>query len=159
MTYSISGLPVADFAPLFGLSDAALAARGARRVLADADPGYPCRISLVEAAMGESLILLNHVSHCSDGPYRATHAIYVREAATEAARHIGRTPPVFSGRTLSLRAFDAAGDLVAARLAAPGDHDNAIRELFEDPLVHHIDAHNAAHGCFAARIEQFKEAA
>ena len=52
MTYSISGLPLADFAPLFGLDDSALAAMGARRVVADADRGYPCRVSLMDAAMG-----------------------------------------------------------------------------------------------------------
>ena len=159
MTYSISGLPLADFAPLFGLDDSALAAMGARRVVADADRGYPCRVSLMDAAMGETLILLNHVSNASDGPYRARHAIYVREAATEAERHVGRTPPAFSGRSLSLRGFDAAGDLVAAKLAAPEEHDRTIRELLEDIRVHHIDAHNAAHGCFAARIERYKEAA
>ena len=89
----------------------------------------------------------------------AAHAIFVREAASETARHVGRTPPVFAGRTLSLRAFDADGDLVAAVLADPEEHDPAIRELLVDVRVHHIDAHNAAYGCFAARIERCKEAA
>lgn len=159
MTYSISGLPLADFAPLFALGDAELAARGARRVIADADRGYPCRVSLLDARRGERLILLNHVSNAGDGPFRTTHAIYVREAAEEAARHVGRTPPVFAGRTLSLRAFDAAGDLTGGCLASPEEHDRAIRGLFEDARVDHIDAHNAAYGCFAARIERCKEAA
>jgi hypothetical protein len=159
MTYSISGLPLGDFAPLFALGDADLAARGARRVVADADRGFPCRVSLVDAKRGETLILLNHVSNVCDGPFRAAHAIYVREAAGEAARHVGRTPPVFAGRTLSLRAFDVAGDLIIGCLAKPEEHHGAIRQLFEDPRVHHIDAHNAAYGCFAARIERCKEIA
>jgi hypothetical protein len=150
MTYSIFGLPLGDFAPLFALGDADLAACGARRVVADADRGFPCRVSLVDAKQGETLILLNHVSNACDGPFRAAHAIYVREAAGEAARHVGRTPPVFAGRTLSLRAFD---------VAKPEEHHGAIRQLFEDPQVHHIDAHNAAYGCFAARIERCKEIA
>lgn len=158
MTYSISGLPLADFAPLFALDDAALAARGARRVVADADRGYPCRVSLEDARKGETLILLNHVSNAGPGPYRAAYAIFVRERARAAARHIGRTPPVFAGRTLSLRAFDAAGDLVTARLAPPEEHDSAIRALLADAHVDHIDAHNAAYGCFAARVERYKEA-
>src|SRR5262249_1563117 len=143
---------------LFELDDTALAARGARRVVADTDRGFPCRVSLDDARAGEPLILLNYVSNDCDGPYRTAHAIYVREAAEPAGPFVGRTPPVFAGRTLSLRGFTAQGDLAGMRLAPPEEHDSAIRALFEDPRVDHIDAHNAAPGCFAARIERHKEA-
>lgn len=158
MTYAIRGLPLERFAPLFCLDDAALAVRGARRVIADGH-GYPCRVSLEDAAPGETLILLNHVSNRCEGPYRTAHAIYVREAAAGPASYVGRTPPVFAGRILSLRGFTALGDLADARLAAPGEHDRAIRELLDNAQVAHIDAHNAAPGCFAARIERYREAA
>ncbi|HSQ95851.1 MAG TPA: DUF1203 domain-containing protein [Croceibacterium sp.] len=159
MTYLIKGLPRARFEPLLALSDAELAARGARRVVADAVFGFPCRVSLEDAAAGEALILLNHVSHDVDGPYRATHAILVRENAQEVAPLVDRIPPVFERRTLSLRAFDGQGDLVASRVAGPGEHDGAIRDLLSDPRVDHIDAHNAGHGCFSARIDRYMEAA
>ena len=159
MTYMIKGLPRDRFADLLGRSDAELAAQGARRVVADKDFGFPCRVSLEDAAVGESLILLNHTSHDVDGPYRATHAILVREQAGDVAPLVDETPPVFARRTLSLRAFDAAGDLVASRVARPEEHDRAIRELLAEPQVDHIDAHNAGHGCFSARIEHYMEAA
>ena len=158
MTYCIRGLSPEQFTPLFALDDAALAAQGARRIVADADRGYPCRISLEDAAAGETLILLNHISNDANGPYRAAHAIFVRERA-EAAAYVGRTPPVFDWRTLSLRSFTAEGEMIDARLAAPAEHDSAIRELLADPAVDHIDAHNAARGCFAARIERYRRAA
>ena len=61
---------------------------------------------------------------------------------------------MFEGRSLALRAFDAEGMLQTARLAGPGEADGAIRDLFEDAGVSYIDAHNAAYGCFAARIER-----
>src|SRR5688500_2569376 len=83
MTYRIQGLDPAPFRPLFQLSDDALRERRARRVKA-AGPGFPCRVSLEEARDGEQLILVNHVSHDVDTPFRASHAIYVREAADEA---------------------------------------------------------------------------
>jgi len=154
MTYAIAGLPPETFAPLFALSDAELAASGARRVTANADRGFPCRVSLEDARAGERLLLVNHASNDCAGPYRSAFAIFVREGA-QRARHVDCLPPVFRGRPLSLRAYDAAGDLVAARLS-PADegHDAAIRELLADPRVDRIDAHNAAHGCFAARIER-----
>ena len=158
MTYLIKGLPRASFAELFALDDAELAARGARRVKADSDFGYPCRVSLEDAAEGETLILLNHVSHDVDGPYRAAHAILVREHAEEADAYVECIPPVFAGRTLSLRGFDAGGDLIASKVSPPGGHDQAIRELLADPQIDHIDAHNAGHGCFSARIDRYMEA-
>lgn len=152
MTYAITGLPPADFAHLFALDDAALAAQGARRVTATG-PGYPCRVSLCDAEAGETLILLHHVSHDVATPYRSAYAIYVREGA-EQAHYAGEPAPVMRNRPLGLRGFDADGMLADARLAVPGDADNAIRALFDNPRIAYIDAHNAAHGCFAARVER-----
>lgn len=153
MTYRIEGLAPAPFAALFAMSDAELAARNARRVTSAASRGYPCRVTLEDAAEGETLILLNHVSHDVANPYRATHAIYVREGG-EVAAYVDTTPPVFEGRPLSLRGFDAEGMLRGALLALPGEADARIRELFAREEIATIHAHNAAHGCFAARIER-----
>lgn len=153
MTYSITGLSPAPFAPLFAMDDTELAARGARRVTATADRGFPCRISLDDARAGEELILLHHVSHDVDTPYRSAYAIYVRPGVASAS-YRDTLPPVFEGRSLALRAFDAAGMLQTARLAGPGEADDAIRDLFADDANAYIDAHNAAYGCFAARIER-----
>ncbi len=154
MTYRISGLAPARFAPLFGASDAALAEAGAVRVRADAKPGYPCRVTLEDAEPGETLLLLNHEDHAVATPYRSAYAIYVREGAAEAAVIEDDLPPVFNGRPIALRAFDAAGMLRGAALALAGDADAQIRALFDRPEVAYIHAHNAAHGCFAARIER-----
>jgi hypothetical protein len=156
MTYIIRGLPLDRFAGLFTMSDVELAARGARRVVAD-DHRYPCRVSLIDAEPGERLILLNHVSNDVDGPYRASHAILVREGAVQAPAHIDRIPPVFAQRTLSLRAFDEGGNLIASRVSQPGAHERAIEDLLSDASIDHIDAHNAGHGCFSARIERYME--
>jgi len=153
MTYSIRGLSPQIFAPLFALDDAGLAAIRARRVTATSDRGFPCRVSLDDAKAGEELILIHHISHDVETPYRNAYAIYVRPDV-EAAAYRDELPPVFEGRPLALRAFDAAGMLQTARLAGPGEADGAIRDLFADAGISYIDAHNAAHGCFAARIER-----
>jgi hypothetical protein len=154
MTYRISGLDPADFAALRGADEATLAAYNAVRVVAANKPGYPCRITLQDAEPGESLILLHHVTHDVATPYRSAYAIYVREAAEQAASYVDELPPVFANRPLAFRAFDATGMLRNAALAAPGDADATIRNLFEEPQIAYIDAHNAAHGCFAARVER-----
>lgn len=153
MTYSIQGLSPEPFAPLFAMGDSELAALNARRITATADRGFPCRVSLEDAKAGEALILLHHTSHDVETPYRSAYAIYVRPGV-EAATYRDELPPVFEGRALALRAFAADGMLQTARLAGPGEADGAIRDLFADDAIAYIDAHNAAYGCFAARIER-----
>ena len=154
MTYRIAGLDPAEFAPLWAMDADALAASGACRVTADADRGFPCRVSLADARAGETLMLVHHVHHDVAGPYRSAFAIFVREGAEAPAVYEDRCPPCFAGRTLSLRGFDRDGALAEARLAAPGEADAAIRALLSNPAIAYINAHNAAAGCFAARIER-----
>jgi hypothetical protein len=154
MTYRIEGLKRADFEPFFAMTDSRLAEHGALRVKAGTDKGWPCRISLEDARADEILILLNHISHDVATPYRSAYAIYVRESADTPARYVDETPPVFEGRPMAFRAFDKDGMLRNAALALPGQADAKIRELFESDDIAYIHAHNAAHGCFAAKVER-----
>ena len=118
------------------------------------DPTFPCRVSLTDCAMGEKVLLLNHVSHDVANPYRASHAIFVTEGATEAAEYVDEIPPVFKQRVLSLRGFDKDGMMADAILTQPGDAEAGIHKLFANPEIVTIHAHNATRGCFSARIER-----
>ena len=153
MTYRIAGLDPAQFAPLWAMDDDELARHGARRITADADRGFPCRVTLDDAREGEPLLLVHHVHHDVAGPYRSAFAIFVRETA-ERAIYDDACPPCFAGRTLSLRGFDREGALAEARLAPPGEAHQAICALLSSSAIAYINAHNAAAGCFAARIER-----
>lgn len=154
MTYQITGLDPSPFTHLVGLSDEQLAAQGAVRMTANKRPSFPCRVTLDDAEIGETLLLVNHVSHEDHNPYRASHAIFVSEGATKPAHYVDEIPPALDRRILSLRAFDADGMMTDAALAQPGEADRVIRRLLADPVVDHIDAHNAIRGCFAARVER-----
>ena len=153
MTYRITGMDPEPFRPLFELSDEQLAQRGMRRMTVSRKPSFPCRVSLVDREVGEQVMLLNHVSHDVANPYRASHAIFVAEGA-EQAEFIDEVPPVFEPRVLSLRGFDRDGMMADALIAQPGEADAVIRTLFANPEIVAIHAHNAARGCFAARIER-----
>ena len=48
----------------------------------------------------------------------------------------------------------ADGMMADAVLTQPGEADAAIRQLFDDPEIATIHAHNATRGCFAAKIER-----
>lgn len=152
--YVIRGLDPAPFAALYGLSDAALAERGVVRMEVDATPGFPCRVSLQDAGMGEAMLLLNHEHLPVDSPYRQRHAIFVREGATEPAQFENEVPEQLAIRTLSLRAYDAEGMMTDADLVEGGELAALIDRFFADPSVAYLHAHNAKRGCFAARIDR-----
>jgi hypothetical protein len=155
MSYVISGLPLAPFRPLFGLSEAELAARGAIRIVASDDGKFPCRVTLEDAQPGESLLLLNFEHQSAATPYRSRHAIFVSEAARQTARCTDRMPDILATRRLiSLRAFDEAGMMIDADIVAGADVEVAALRMLADKAVAYIHAHNAARGCYAARIDR-----
>ncbi|WP_106639704.1 DUF1203 domain-containing protein [Allosphingosinicella vermicomposti] len=152
--YRISGLPLADFQPLFGLSDEALKARGVLRMVADSKPGFPCRITLEDAEPGETLLLLNHEHQGADTPYRSRHAIFVRENAREPALFENEVPAVLGIRLLSIRAFDAMHMMVDAECVEGAELEPLIERMFGNPHVSYLHIHNARRGCFAARADR-----
>jgi Protein of unknown function (DUF1203) len=154
MSFRISGLDPAQFAPLMTMSDAELARHRARRETVTAYPGYPCRVTLDDAQPGEDVILVNFEHLPVESPYRASHAIFVRANATVRFEGLDEIPPALARRLLSVRGFDdqalmVSGDVIdGANLAAYVDAQ------FEDPRVSYLHAHYAKRGCFAARIDR-----
>jgi hypothetical protein len=153
MPYIVRGLDPTPFKPLFGMSDEELAERGAVRMIVDS-PTFPCRVSLTDRAIGEKVLLVNHVSHDVSNPYRAAHAIFVTETDEEPAEYVDRVPPVFEKRVLSLRGFDKDGMMAEALLTQPGEAEAGIKRLLANPTIETIHAHNATRGCFSAKIER-----
>jgi hypothetical protein len=154
MSFIVSALSAAPFRPLFGLSDEALAERGAIRRTVDAKPGFPCRVSLEDAEPGETVLLLNYEHQSADTPFRASHAIYVREDAAEAELADGEVPQLFRHRVMSLRAFSEGGMMLAAEVAPGAELEPAVERLLAKPDVAYLHAHYAGMGCSAARIDR-----
>ena len=152
--FVIRGLDPAPFVELYGLSDTSLAERGVVRMQVDARPGFPCRVSLEDAGIGETMLLLNHEHLPVESPYRQRHAIFIREGATEAALFEEEVPAQLAIRTLSLRAYDGDGMMTDADLVEGCELATLIDRFFADPSVAYLHAHNAKRGCFAARIDR-----
>ncbi|MDP8249563.1 DUF1203 domain-containing protein [Pseudochrobactrum saccharolyticum] len=153
MDFRITGLSPEPFRHLFGLPDHELKQHRALRVFAE-DRGYPDRIEMCEAEIGESLLLLNHVCQSAETPYYATHAIYVRENAVAAYDRINEVPSVMRTRLLSLRAYNATGMIIGAEVVQGTDIEAAIERLFSDQNAAYIHAHNAGRGCYSGRIDR-----
>lgn len=154
MAFRISGLSPEPFRHLFGLDAAALRAHRAIRIVVDAPHGFPERIELRDAAPGETVLLVNHTHQPADTPYRASHAVFVREGAQRACVLHDRVPEVLRRRMIALRGFDARHMLVDANLAAGEAIVPLIERLFEDPRIAYLQAHYAKFGCYAARVDR-----
>jgi hypothetical protein len=155
MSFRISSLPVEPFAPLFGLSDAALLKHGARRTVADEKPGFPCRVTLADAEPGESLLLLNY-QHLAEesSPYRAKGPIFVRETAKAGRVVVDAVPDYLARRLLSLRAYDQDGMMLEADVVDGTELTPMIDRMFAIDRVDYLHAHFARRGCYAARIDR-----
>jgi hypothetical protein len=151
MPFQIHALAADQFSNLFDLSDAELAAMDAQRVTADRSPGFPCRVSLADAVVGETLILLNYQHIPQGSPYAASHAIYIRQQAGQAELEVGYVPDVLARRLLSVRGFDKQMIMQDADVVAGHDLDKALFRLFENPNISEVHIHNAKQGCFAAK--------
>jgi hypothetical protein len=154
MAFRITGLSAEPFRHLYGLCDQELAHRGVKRYIADKRPGFPDRIEMRDAAVGEKLLLLNHVCQPAETPYRASHAIFVREGAESAYDRVDEVPEVMRTRLLSLRAYDAEGMMLDADVVDGKDIESVISRFFALPHVQYIHAHNAKRGCYSGRIDR-----
>ena len=155
MSFVVSGLPLEPFRRLFGLSVAELAAHGAIRYAVDAEIGFPCRITLEDARVGDTVLLLNYEHQPADTPYRSRHAIFVSERATETRVARDEIPPALAVRpAISLRAFDMADMMIDAEIAPGAQLAPAITRMLAKPDVAYLHAHNAGRGCYAARIDR-----
>ena len=154
MAFRITGLSPEPFRHLYGLSEVALAEKGIVRRIVEPDTGFPDRIEMREGRPGEVFLLLNHLCQPADSPYRASHAIYVREGAEETYDEVDKVPEVMRTRLLSLRGFDADGMMVEADVVPGTEVEELIDRLFANSDVAYIHAHNAKQGCYAGRIDR-----
>ncbi len=154
MEFQISALSANKFSHLIGLDDESLAKHGARRMQVDSKPGYPCRVTLEDAEIGESVLLLNYEHLAVDSPYRSTHAIFVREGLTTCPPIVNQIPEQLRIRLLSIRAFDADGMMVDADVVHGKESEAVIKRLLKDQRVDYLHIHNAKPGCYAARVDR-----
>ena len=147
MHFRLSGLSPLPFQHLYGLPEAELTQLGVIRYLVDTKPGYPDRITMEDAEPGQTVLLLNHVCQAADTPYRASHAIFIREGATQQYDAVDQVPA-------SLRAYDEHGMMLDADVVEGTAIESVIARLFADPAVGYIHVHNARRGCYAGRIDR-----
>ena len=154
MCFQISGLDVDQFNHLFGKDPEALATSGVERIIVDNKPGYPCRVSLQDADIGETVLLMNYEHQPALSPYRSSHAIFVREWAGQTKLGRNEVPEMLRHRMISVRAFDSSGMMVDADIVDGRQLEPMLDRMLAIESVSYLHLHNAKRGCYAARVEQ-----
>lgn len=152
--FQLIALPHERFAPLFDKNDAELRALGARRQTVDEKPGFPCRVSLADGEVDETVLLLQFTHHDVSSPYRASGPIYVRQGVRTATPAVNEIPVMFRHRLLSLRGYDSAAMLIAADVVNGSELEDAIHRFFADESVRYLHIHNAKPGCYNCSVSR-----
>lgn len=153
MNFIVRGISPVPFRALFALSDAELAAQGIQRCFAE-DDGYPGRVSLAHANIGEEVLLLSYEHQSASSPYRANGPIFVRKTAATRAILTDAIPEPFRTRLLSVRAYNQQDCIVDAEVEDGARVETLITRMFGNPDVAHLHVHYARRGCYAGRIDR-----
>jgi len=151
-SFQVVPVPYERFAPLFELHDAELQAMGARRMTVDEKPGFPCRASLVDAEIGETVLLVPFVHHETCSPYRASGPIFIRKNAGTAHPVVDEVPAMLRQRQLSIRAYDASATMIEAQVAHGTELESIIHRFFADERARYLHIHNAGPGCYNCSV-------
>ena len=151
MGFQIIALESEEFSYLDTMTNAQLEERSIDRKVVESFPGYPCRVTLEDAPVGETVYLLNYSHLEEETPYRSSHAIYVRPKHKTARPEANEIPEIMLRRPISLRGFDQQHRMIEIGLAEGLEVKQQLEAMFENPQVDYIHLHNALPGCFAAK--------
>jgi hypothetical protein len=121
-------------------------------MIVDEKPGFPCRVSLVDAEVGETVLLLPFTHHDVASPYRASGPIFVRKGVRTATPGAGEIPVMFRHRLLSIRGYDAGGMIQGADVTMGTELEDVIQRFFGSKSVSYLHIHNAKPGCYNCRV-------
>jgi len=141
-TWAIHGLDATDAERL--------RAAGGERHVAASSPGYPCRVCLRDAEVGDELLLVSHDPFTVDSPYRSASPVFVHARPCPPHEPSYEIPEQLARRQLSVRAFDAAAAMTAAAVVDGRDLAATLQRFFLDPSTDRVHVHNASRGCWAA---------
>jgi len=152
--FRITGIHEDAHKHLFELNKKELSAMGAVRRVVDENPGYPCRVSLEDAEIGDEVILFPYEHQNTPSPYQAKGPILIRKNAKQANLQINEVPKMLNHRLLSLRVYNVMGMMIDARTIEGKELKKEIEDIFNNNTVEYIHIHNASPGCYNCRINR-----
>lgn len=152
--FQIKAIAYESVQHLFSLNASQLKAMDAVKMTVNENPGFPCRVSLKDAEIGEEVMLFSYDHLDAKSPYKAKSPVFIRKNALTANLRINEVPVMLRHRLLSVRAFDQQRMMINAQ-TTPGDQlETTIQELFNDKKVQFLQIHNAGPGCYNCQVER-----
>jgi hypothetical protein len=142
------------FKEFFVKSESELNKHNAKLIIADTSPGFPCRVSLEDAQIGDTMLAIHYCHHNVESAYKSSGPIFIRKNALEKATHINTVPEMFKIRPQSIRAYDLTNEMVDAKISNGDEVKDTIRMFFENKSVSYLHIHNAKQGCFNCRVDR-----
>ncbi|WP_264551335.1 DUF1203 domain-containing protein [Flavobacterium sp. N2038] len=152
--FKIKPLNHMEFSGFFELTNLELEKIGAVKMTVDKFPGFPCRISLEDAEIGEEVILLPYKHHKTNSPYQSSGPIFIRKRAFTPIFETNQIPLMLNHRLLSLRGYDENGMMKEASVIEGITLKESISKIFENEKINYIHIHNARPGCYNCLVER-----
>ena len=143
-----------QFSQYFDLPEEKLTELGAYLFVADQSPCYPCRVSLIDAEVGENVLAISYEHHVENSAYRSSGPIFVRQTAQTVELDKNEIPQVFNNRLLSVRGYNGSNLMIEAETAVRDDIQATLFRFFDNSDVHYIHVHNAGPGCFSCSVKR-----
>lgn len=143
-----------NFNHLFNLEEEALLKKGVVKMIVDAKPDYPCRVSLEDAEVGEEVVLLPFKHHNTNSPYQSTGPIFVRKNAVRKRLNINEIPEMLLFRLLSIRVYDKNGMMIDAKTIKGKALKDEIKQVLNNSAAHYIQIHNSSPGCYNCQVNR-----
>lgn len=154
ISFQLSAIKYQTIEHFFNLNQNGLNKIGAVRQIADSNPGYPCRVSLSDAKIGEVVILFPYTHHDVNSPYKATGPIFVRQGAMNAEPKVNEIPSFLNHRLLSLRVYDCKAMMIDAHTIKGVVLRETINKIFKNKDALYIQVHNSGPGCYNCQIDR-----
>lgn len=142
------------FESYFGMSEGELLKINASWVRVDSHPGYPCRVSLEDAKVGESVLAISFSHHNTDSPYSASGPIFVRKGARQRSYQEGEVPEMLRHRSLSLRGYSSEAMMVDAEMVGGEEIETCLSNMFANKHIEYVHVHNSKPGCFNCLVRR-----
>ena len=132
-----------------------------RRMTATDDSGFPCRVCLRCAEVGEEVLLGSYDLPRPRGIYWTPSPVFIHAEACVPYVADGALPEIVRRNTIvSVRAYDAQ-DMVLydlGRIGCGSDIDDALATALDDPRTVFVNIHTARPGCMLCRVEKLNAA-
>jgi len=150
----VSALDHNQFTKYFTMSASELQAYSAHLFVADKNPCYPCRVSLQDAEVGETVLAILYEHHSVKGPYRSSGPIFVRKNAKTTSLGVNEIPGMLRHRLLSVRGYSSKSQMVEGEVGTGDELESVLQKQFQNSSVEYVHIHNAGPGCFNCEVKK-----